>query len=53
MPDRTRRILHFRFRDDLTQTEIAQRVDISQMHVSRIIRQALAQLRASIPDEEG
>lgn len=53
MPERTRRILHFRFRDDLTQTEIAQRVDISQMHVSRIIRRALAELRASIPDEEG
>lgn len=53
MPNRTRQILHLRFRDDLTQTEIAQRVDISQMHVSRIIRHALAELRASIPDEEG
>lgn len=53
MPDRTRQILHFRFRDDLTQTEIAQRVGISQMHVSRIIRRALAELRAVIPAEEG
>jgi RNA polymerase sigma-B factor len=37
-----------RFQDDLTQTEISKRVGVSQMQVSRIIRQALVRLRADI-----
>jgi RNA polymerase sigma-B factor len=37
-------VLRLRFRDDLTQTEIARRIGCSQMHVSRILRAALAEL---------
>jgi RNA polymerase sigma-B factor len=36
--------VHLRFREDLTQAEIGQRIGCSQMHVSRILRAALAQL---------
>ncbi len=42
---RERRILHMRFVEDLTQTEIAARVGISQMQVSRLLRRSLEQLR--------
>jgi RNA polymerase sigma-B factor len=42
---RERRILRMRFLEDLTQTEIARRIGVSQMQVSRLLRHALAQLR--------
>jgi RNA polymerase sigma-B factor len=42
---RDRLILHLRFSEDLTQSEIAERIGVSQMHVSRLIRQALSRLR--------
>jgi RNA polymerase sigma-B factor len=42
---RDRMILHLRFSQDMTQSEIATRIGVSQMHVSRLIRQALARLR--------
>jgi RNA polymerase sigma-B factor len=45
LPARERVILHLRFREDLTQSEIAARVGISQMHVSRLIQRALARMR--------
>jgi RNA polymerase sigma-B factor len=45
LSERDRLIVHLRFVEDLTQTEIAQRVGISQMHVSRLVRRALEQLR--------
>ena len=45
LPERERLILHLRFVEDLTQSEIAQRIGVSQMHVSRLIRQALEQVR--------
>jgi RNA polymerase sigma-B factor len=47
LPDREQAILKLRFVDDLTQAEIAERVGISQMHVSRLIRRALGQLSAA------
>jgi RNA polymerase sigma-B factor len=47
LPERERLILHLRFVDDLTQTEIAQRIGVSQMHVSRLIRRALEQIRVT------
>jgi RNA polymerase sigma-B factor len=43
---REREILRLRFVEDLVQREIAERVGISQMHVSRVLRQALEQLAA-------
>ncbi len=46
IPPRERAILRMRFVEDLTQTEIAERVGISQMQVSRLLRRSLEQLRA-------
>jgi RNA polymerase sigma-B factor len=45
LPPRERLILRMRFVEDLTQTEIAARVGISQMQVSRLLRRSLEQLR--------
>jgi RNA polymerase sigma-B factor len=42
---REREVLRLRFSEDLTQSEIGARVGVSQMHVSRLIRHAVAQLR--------
>ena len=42
---RERLILHLRFVEDMTQSEIADRIGVSQMHVSRLIRRSLARLR--------
>src|SRR5207244_1690511 len=47
LPKRERTILHLRFFEGLTQSEIAARLGISQMHVSRLLSRSLAQLRAS------
>jgi RNA polymerase sigma-B factor len=44
IPARERLILRMRFVEDLTQTEIAQRIGISQMQVSRLLRRSLEQL---------
>ena len=46
LDDRAREILRLRFREDLLQSEIAERVGCSQMHVSRIIRSSLERLYA-------
>jgi RNA polymerase sigma-B factor len=48
---RERFILHLRFFEGLTQSQIAGRVGISQMHVSRLIRRALEKLRENIGDD--
>jgi RNA polymerase sigma-B factor len=45
LPPRDRLVLKLRFEEDLTQLEIAQRIGVSQMHVSRLIRRALKRLR--------
>jgi RNA polymerase sigma-B factor len=45
MPARDRLVLKLRFEDDLTQAEIAELIGVSQMHVSRLIRRAVARLR--------
>jgi RNA polymerase sigma-B factor len=45
LDDRERRILHLRFMQDMTQSEVADVLGISQMHVSRLLRRALARLR--------
>jgi RNA polymerase sigma-B factor len=46
LPVRDRAIVRLRFEHDLTQSEIGERVGLSQMHVSRVLRAALEQLRA-------
>jgi RNA polymerase sigma-B factor len=50
LPARERVILHLRFAEGLSQAQIAERVAISQMHVSRLIRRALATLRDDMGD---
>jgi RNA polymerase sigma-B factor len=48
--ERERLVLTLRFAEDLTQAEIGERIGVSQMQVSRLIRQALARLRESLQE---
>src|SRR5665647_2127159 len=52
LDDRERKILQLRFFDGLTQSQIAQQVGISQMHVSRLIRRSLEKIRDEIAADE-
>ncbi|WP_016699201.1 RNA polymerase sigma factor SigF [Actinoalloteichus spitiensis] len=45
LPERDRQILLLRFFGNLTQTQIAKRIGVSQMHVSRLLSRTLARLR--------
>ncbi|BBZ45597.1 RNA polymerase sigma factor SigF [Mycobacterium parmense] len=45
LPERERAVLVLRFFESMTQTQIAERVGISQMHVSRLLAKSLARLR--------
>jgi RNA polymerase sigma-B factor len=47
LPERDRLVLRLRFEEDLTQAQIAARVGVSQMHISRIIRRTLDRLRVA------
>jgi RNA polymerase sigma-B factor len=47
LDERERRIVYLRFFQELTQAEIAARVGISQMHVSRLLQRSLVKLRAA------
>ena len=51
LPNREQTILHLRFFEGLTQSEIAGRLGISQMHVSRLLARSLAKLRGSTDEE--
>jgi len=51
LDERERRILHLRFFEGLTQSQIAQQIGISQMHVSRLIRRSLEKIRDEIASE--
>jgi RNA polymerase sigma-B factor len=48
LPDRERKILALRFGGDLTQSEIGERLGISQMHVSRLLRRTIEDLHQSV-----
>jgi RNA polymerase sigma-B factor len=48
LPDREREILRMRFEEGLPQTQIAERVGLSQMHVSRLIRRSLTAMREEL-----
>ena len=50
--ERDRKVLHLRFVEDMTQSEIAEQVGVSQMHVSRILRATIEKLRQQMPEEE-
>jgi RNA polymerase sigma-B factor len=50
LPPRERAIVQLRFFEDLTQSEIAERVGISQMHVSRLLRRALDTLHGAVAE---
>ena len=52
LDERERTILHLRFFKGLTQSQIAQQVGISQMHVSRLIRRSLEKIREEIAADE-
>ena len=50
LPERERRILYLRFYRAMTQSEIADRLGISQMHVSRLLNRTLIRLREALRD---
>jgi RNA polymerase sigma-B factor len=53
LPERRRDILRLRFEDDLTQREIGERLGISQVKVSRLMRRSLDRVQAmAAADEE-
>ncbi|GAA0816636.1 SigB/SigF/SigG family RNA polymerase sigma factor [Spirilliplanes yamanashiensis] len=51
LDERDRRIIALRFYGNLTQAQIAAELDLSQMHVSRLLRRALSRLRATMDAE--
>ena len=55
LDERERLVLRLRFAEDMTQAQIAERIGHSQMHVSRILRRALQQIREQVEnaDEAG
>lgn len=48
LPERERRMIEMRFFGNMTQTEIAEQLGISQMHVSRLLTRTLAGLREQL-----
>jgi RNA polymerase sigma-B factor len=52
LPHRNRAVLLLRFHEDLKQREIGELLGISQMHVSRLIRQSLEMLRGLAAEED-
>ena len=52
LPDRERRVLYLRFFEGKTQSEIAEDIGVSQMHVSRILSQTIGSLRATVVGDE-
>ncbi|OEU96625.1 SigB/SigF/SigG family RNA polymerase sigma factor [Streptomyces oceani] len=52
LPRREAHMLYLRFFRDQTQSQIAEELDVSQMHVSRLLARTCARLRAEVEDEE-
>ena len=52
LPPRERQIIELRFFSNLSQTEVARRMSISQMHVSRLQQRALQRLRKLVRQED-
>jgi len=53
LPEREREIVRLRFYERKSQTEIAEAVGISQMHVSRLLRKSFEQMREWLEDTPG
>lgn len=53
LDERERRIVELRFFDEMTQSQIAAELGISQMHVSRLLRRALGTMRGRIDELMG
>jgi RNA polymerase sigma-B factor len=53
LDERSRTIVELRFYQELTQQEIAEQIGLSQMHVSRLLRSALEQLRSHYQYSDG
>ena len=51
LPTRERNIVIMRFYHDMTQTQIAERVGVSQMHLSRLLATTLAHLREAVDND--
>jgi RNA polymerase sigma-B factor len=51
LPERERDLVRLRFEEDLSQSEIGRRLGISQMHVSRLLRRALARMETIARDD--
>jgi RNA polymerase sigma-B factor len=52
LDERDRTVIHLYYRDELTQAEIGRRLGYSQMHVSRLLRQAVERLRMAAAQQE-
>jgi RNA polymerase sigma-B factor len=52
LDERDRTIIHLYYQDELTQAEIGQRMGYSQMHVSRLLRQAVERLRLAVSAQD-
>ena len=53
LDERERLVLQLRFVEDMTQSQIAERIGHSQMHVSRILRRTLERIRAEVAEQGG
>lgn len=51
LPEREQRIVAMRFYGNMTQSQIAEEIGVSQMHVSRLLKSALGQLRQELDDD--
>ncbi|MEO6989128.1 MAG: sigma-70 family RNA polymerase sigma factor, partial [Aquihabitans sp.] len=52
LPPREQLMVRLRFYEEMTQSEIAERLDISQMHVSRLLSRCLEQLRTRLAEAD-